>query len=358
MKKNIDKIIEIYLISKRPHTSMVITGLIEFAKYNDIKWNIVDYTQNSEFSFHDVPLVMIHYCGKKIMFDTEDGYWNRQGMIEALNKVDYYFKRSFSESKNLVFSENLRSKILPLGLNYYVTCKECPISLSPHNYKYYIKRFLGQKSDKYYTAELYENIADYKSEDIKIAFFTRLWEPNLIEDKNSEESCEYLNKERDDINQTRIQLIRKLKQKYGDSFIGGVSDSDYSRKICPDIIMSSKFTKKDTYLKMIKKVDICIATTGLHESIGWKTGEYVAASRAIISEKFCYSLPGNFILGRNYLEFSTVDECVICVDKLIKNQDLLYKMKKANEDYYKEYLKPKQIIYHAFAKVGLEKVNL
>ncbi len=353
MENNINKKMEIYLISKRPHTSMIITGLIEFSKYNNIKWEIIDYTKNLEFLFHDVPLVMISYCGKKIMFDTEDGYWNRKGMIESLNKVDYYFKRSFSESKNLMFPEELRSKIYPLGFNYYVTCKECPIPLSPHNYKYYIKRLLGRKPDKYYIAERYENRANYNSENIKIAFFTRLWEPNLIEDKNSDQSCQYLNKEREEINRTRIQLIRILKQKYGDSFIGGIYNSNYAKKICPDIIISDKFTKKNAYLKMIKKVDICIATTGLHESIGWKTGEYVAASRAIISEKFHYELPGNFALGKNYLEFSTLDECLICLDKLIKNQDLLYKMKKANEDYYKEYLKPKQMIYHAFKKIDL-----
>lgn len=32
--------------------------------------------------------------------------------------------------------------------------------------------------------------------------------------------------------------------------------------------------------------DICIGSMGLHKSIGWKTGEHIAASKAIINEKY------------------------------------------------------------------------
>lgn len=350
---NEKQILKIMLISKRPHTSMIITGLIKFADTHNIKWKIIDYTKNSDFSFHTVPLVMVDYCNQKIMFDVEDGYWNQKGMIGILEKVDFYFKRSYSEDKNSYFPKHLRDKIHPLGFNYYVTCKECPIALRPHNYKYYIKRLLGEKSDKYYTTTFFEGSANYKKENITIAFFTRLWEPNLTEDENSDKTCEYLNTEREEINQMRIQLIKSLKQKYGNRFIGGVSDTTYARKICPDLIMSNQYTRKDTYLKMIKNIDICIASTGLHQSIGWKTGEYVAAARAIISEKFYYSVPGEFTVGKNYFEFSTVDECLEGVEKLIKNQDLLYKMKQANEEYYKKYLEPKQMISNAFARIHL-----
>lgn len=42
---------------------------------------------------------------------------------------------------------------------------------------------------------------------------------------------------------------------------------------------------------MVKESDICITTTGLHRSIGWKFAEYIAASKAIVTEKLNYS-PG------------------------------------------------------------------
>jgi hypothetical protein len=85
--------------------------------------------------------------------------------------------------------------------------------------------------------------------------------------------------------------------------------------------------------------DICIGSMGLHKSIGWKTGEYVAASKAIINEKLKYEMPGDFKDGINYISYNTVNECFNAVDYLISNPDIVYKMKCANHRYYKKYLK-------------------
>jgi hypothetical protein len=47
---------------------------------------------------------------------------------------------------------------------------------------------------------------------------------------------------------------------------------------------------------------------GLYESNGWKLGEYVAGSKAIVSEHLHYDAPGNFSPEQNYLEFNSADE--------------------------------------------------
>lgn len=51
----------------------------------------------------------------------------------------------------------------------------------------------------------------------------------------------------------------------------------------------------------MRRSDICIGSTGLWDSIGWKTGEYVAAARAVVNERFVYEVPGGFREGVNYL---------------------------------------------------------
>lgn len=94
----------------------------------------------------------------------------------------------------------------------------------------------------------------------------------------------------------------------------------------------------------MKKTDICIGTVGLHDSIGWKTAEYVALGKAIVCEPFRYSVPGEFLVEKNYLEFSTSDECVEAIQKIIENPNLVYQMKLNNLLYYYRYLKPDMMV--------------
>ena len=61
---------------------------------------------------------------------------------------------------------------------------------------------------------------------------------------------------------------------------------------------------------MVKESDICITTTGLHRSIGWKFAEYIAASKAIVTEKLNYSPGTELKANTNFLEFDTSEELI------------------------------------------------
>ena len=102
----------------------------------------------------------------------------------------------------------------------------------------------------------------------------------------------------------------------------------------------------------MRSCDICIGSMGLHESIGWKTGEYVAAAKAIVNERFRYRVTGNFAEGKNYLPFTDADQCVAAVRQLAESPEARYKMQKANEDYYRNSLRP-----DALVKNSLDTVN-
>ena len=139
-----------------------------------------------------------------------------------------------------------------------------------------------------------------------------------------------LKEERNRINSMRIAIIRRLRELYPDNFKGGVERSSISERLCPDLILDEKETIKRHYLKQLRHADICIGSMGLHQSIGWKIAEYIAASKAIVAEKFCYEVVGNWTEGMNYIPFSTVEECIEGIDRLIKNPELLHDMQIAN----------------------------
>jgi len=135
---------------------------------------------------------------------------------------------------------------------------------------------------------------------------------------------------------------------YPDNFIGGIDRSEFTEKTCEELIISNEMTNRSTYIELMKKCDICIGTMGLHESIGWKTGEYVAASRAIVNEKFHYEIPYSFESFKNYFPFESIDECISTVSMLMENPDKVYMQKVENEKYYNAFLRPDKQIINTF----------
>ena len=149
----------------------------------------------------------------------------------------------------------------------------------------------------------------------------------------------------------RIAIIRALAEGYGPRFVGGLKDSPLSREYAPELIVSNRLTDRKQYLRILHDSDICIASTGLHESIGWKTGEYVAAAKAIVNERLHYSVTGNFAEGVHYLSFETVEECLNAVQKLVEDPQLRFAMKEANAEYYRNYLRPDMIVRNSLELV-------
>lgn len=102
----------------------------------------------------------------------------------------------------------------------------------------------------------------------------------------------------------RIAIVRALGERYPRNFTGGVTDTPLARALCPELIVAEKYTDRARYLRLMRRSDICIGSTGLWDSIGWKTGEYVAAARAVVNERFVYEVPGGFREGVNYLGYA------------------------------------------------------
>lgn len=341
------------LFNRGQHVSRLITGF-HLLETKGIKVNFIEDSTNSRNAPHS-SVVEARIDGKCIAFDMCDGYsLTPQNAASYLYRVDAYFKRSYDKNMDKDLSEIELSKIRPFGFDYYATYKGNPIDIQPTSLKGKVKQaardVIGY--DKCMEVEYFEQKADYKTKDLKIIFMTRLWDPAeiSIEDDMSDDFrsySEYMIREREKINADRAKIIRELRTIYGNLFVGGIQHSTFAEKYCPDILIPKKLTRKKTYLDQMHAADICIGSMGLHKSIGWKTGEYVAASRAVVAERFAYEVTGNFAENINYIPFDSVEECLTAVERLYNNPEEVYKMKCANETYYKNYLRPERQITNA-----------
>lgn len=332
--------VRLTIYDRNMHISSIVAGFLMLQNEKKIELKIVINEQNI------VPhncLALAEIEGIKIAFDTLDGYnWNQDLLENFLEKVDCYFKRSYSIEKNCVFDIHLRQKIHPLGFNYHVTYPGNPIDI-PHGLNEKVRRTLERVikgyDNTYFVPDVFENKTT-NNNNHKILFMTRLWDPDI--------ESTFIPEELERINDMRIAIIRELKKEYQDNFIGGVKRDHFSQKVCPDLIMNNKYTNRKQYLEIMKCSYICIGSMGLHESIGWKTGEYVAAGRAIVNEEFRYQSP-DFIEGVNYLSYNSLEECLGKVKELYQNPDMVLNMQKANQSYYDNYLRPDKQIENALA---------
>lgn len=269
----------------------------------------------------------------KIIYDTLDGLnWIKGSGIENLAyfhnniRADYYFKRSFNREVEESAPDGCR--VLPLGLNYSIQS----------GLQHVTRRDVLRCEDL--------ECLPVSSKEPRILFMARLWDPDKTEG-------EHMKEERMQLNKARIACILACKKAFGKRFSGGLADDDFSRVLAPELILPKDITMKERYIQNLRDHDICIATTGLHNSIGWKFAEYVASSRAIVSEPLQYEVPGNLEPNKNYLEFRDEEGLVQAISSLLDNPEKLQEMMYRNHQYYNEYLRPEKLVLNTLKQVKL-----
>lgn len=329
------KKVKLIIGSQVPHISQIITG---FLMLKDQGYEVsFEYIPDDGSVLATMPAIRAEYRGQKLIYDVGDGYNVPESIVAGAEVSDFYFKRSFSNKRNAEIVPQYLDKMYPLGFNYHVTWKGNPVG--EPLWKTLAKPFFGRTPDCWFKPAVFEGKAEKKNDGpVKILFLTRLWddhEPGFSDGENAERTY---------INTMRIDIIRALRETYGDAFVGGLNDNELSRSWAPDLIMPAKYTERRQYLKLLHSSDICIGSMGLFESIGWKTGEYVAAAKAIVNEEMHFTVTGDFAEGKNYLSFRTTEECLAAVRALAEDPQRLYAMKLANEQYYQEYLRPDVLV--------------
>ena len=273
-----------------------------------------------------------------------------------LDDCDFYVKRSFSTSYVNGLPHG-SEKILPFGLNYHVlpdfadsfgARRALRLLKAPRERIYALREALdaGNWLSFYPRVREFESLPDYALPP-RVIFQVTAYDPH----DNPERSAKKI-EERVHINETRAQCIRLLRKELGNGFSGGFNLNEFTVRRYQDCLVSdANVTDKKTYIRRMMSHPICVATTGLHGSIGWKFAEYIAAARAILSERLVYHVPGELTPGRHYLEFASPAECVEQALKLVADHRLRNEMMTANSLYYRAHLRPDALILNSLLAV-------
>ena len=362
--------VSIYLASQEQHLSQICVGYKLLENKGIIKFKEIKLFPELKKVYHFAPIMEVILNNKIIAYDLSDGYQNilKEAIFDqSINHVDLYYKRSYDINRHTNLIN--KSKIKPLGLNYQCSCKNNPfLNINPEK-----RGVLNKLKDQYYKMRSYQTF--YKKIDYslfehnkhykhyKLLFLCRLWDLKSISPESIQKNYPYLSyqeskneanriiHETNLLNQQRIEIVRGLKKEFKDSFIGGIENSPFSIKQAHDLVVSSSYSNKFSYMQQVKNNIIGISSVGLHQSIGWKFAEYVVAGRAILSDTLNYSLPGNFLKDNNYMEYSTIDDLINKAHNLLSNIDYIHFIESNNWNYYNKYLRPDQLVYNTIKSI-------
>jgi hypothetical protein len=335
---------ELNYISSR-HLSQIYDGFVKLKNHGILNFKLKPTNGDAT-----KPLLKVKINNKyNVIYDTLDGLnWIEGSVEENLDyfknniKADFYFKRSYN--KQVLVNVPDGCKAYPLGL-YYGLIPEGKFYKIPINTtKDFIKNIFFYRYYKPYFYSWSFEYYPFPYKEDKILFLTRLWNPDDV-------SMDHLKTERELINKNRIDCIKACQREFGKQFIGGLVKDKFSIHHSKDLVVPFSLTKREVFLNIIKASNICISTTGLHNSIGSKLGEYVAASRSIVSEPLNYEIPGDFDNNKNYLTFNNKDELLNNIYILLNNKDMMLNMMKRNFSYYNNYLQPDKLVLNTLLKI-------
>ncbi|MEZ5856908.1 MAG: glycosyltransferase [Hyphomicrobiaceae bacterium] len=93
-------------------------------------------------------------------------------------------------------------------------------------------------------------------------------------------------------------------------------------------------------LNQPRRARIGIYSRGVHDSVAFRIPEYMALGLAIVCNPIRYQPVEPLIEGRNYLAYTTPDECIAQCRRLLADPALADSMGRANRAYYNAHAKP------------------
>jgi len=290
-------------------------------------------------------IVCAEFDGRRIVYDLGD---NPETVMEVYYRdADFYFKRM---AQHHVI--NKYPKMLPMGLNYPV------YNSSDHFLKRafimreklsFVRAILNKTSKVFDLIGIKSASASSRLDMMhalpnpiqkpKVIFASRLW--------NQFTSEELKNAERNTINNQRIEIVRLLKKRFKENFVGGIVEDEFSKKVCPESVLPrNTFTEKGSYNKHLLQCSIGVASPGLETSVGFKFAEYIAFSKAIVTTPINAIVPGNLLEDKNYSIYNNPHECLGQVETLMNNNQLRKQMMESNFAYYQQYLRPDKLVWN------------
>jgi len=293
----------------------------------------------------------------RLHFDTHDA---QELALGELDECDFYFKRSYLPEVVAALPGQHRAKVLPLGLNYRVLPDVPDVfavrrGLSVSGFSRGSLSVIKQAFDVHNRFGFQPRLSQMEAPpeptaDPNVLFLVAAYDPYDDPARSQDKINDRLA-----INEMRAGCLKLLKDELGPRFKGGFSRSAFTQQHYPELIAAAEATSQENYLRTLKSFPICVASTGLHGSTGWKLAEYVALSKAVLSERLVYDLPGRFARGQNFIEFTSPEECVSGAVRLIEEPALRRQIMQNNWAYYRDYLRPDVLVKNAITRaLGLK----
>lgn len=325
-----------------PHIRQVVTGFYELAASGQVDLRVSGQSPRGSDWFDPYTLRAV-IDGHRVIYDANDGGYVSEELATYLPLAAYYFKRSIDS--RCLEEVPLDVRVIPLGLNYLVTSRRNSWhrGLRPLNWRR-ATRSMARRGSRFAAALGGRDLRDVLIQEFEvppllkrsegILFMCRAWESGPDDSPSTRADIQALN-------EMRAACIRTARTEFRERFFGGFAVDAFSRREYGDCLLpGTGESDRRRFIARVRDSAICIATTGLHGSIGWKMAEYVAASRAIVSEPLCYPLPGGFSAGRNFLEFTSLDDFIGAIQLLLEDIDMRQEMMRANWRYYWRWVRP------------------
>ena len=107
-----------------------------------------------------------------------------------------------------------------------------------------------------------------------------------------------------------------------------------------NLVLPTTVTQRRHFIHLARESKICVTTTGLWDSIGWKFGEFINLGCAVLTECKVHLVSDGLLEGRNYFEFKGLEGFKNKINMLLKDAELLEIVSENNILYSNKHLKP------------------
>ena len=349
---------ELILRGDSPHIRQVVTGFYELAAAGLVSLRVRGEPRGESTEWRDPLSLRAVIDGHRVLCDASDGWYIPPELVPYLGRAEFYFKRALDPQRLDEVPAGMR--VSPLGLNYLVTSRRnlWHRGLRPLERRR-LARSLARRASvfagRFGIRDVREmHITDFEvppetNAAAQVLFMCRAWPASVAAE------TDYLRTDREAVNEMRAACIRAARAEFGARFFGGFAVDEFAQREYGDCLLPDRRdSDRYAFLARVRAAAVCVATTGLHGSIGWKMAEYVAASRAIVSEPLRYRVPGGFAAGRNFIEFDSLDAFIDSVDRLLRDASLREDMRRANWEYYQRWVRPDAQVQRMLERVVSE----
>ena len=305
-----------------PWFTQVFAGLFELSSQGAIEVNT-----SARFPYRDLvdaTSLALEVTDKRsartlrILVDLDDT--KRFRFPHLLKHFDVIAKRSFHRPQIEQLPEHQRAKVIPYGVNF--NCGSPTIPFGRLFTDHHLLRIrLGSKSKQSQSFHLQHQLRFLlflakNNLSLNESDFVRLPDASTHHEVFFVTRMFGTSKGLTEFSEQRIKLVLALQRTFGERFHGGIVRTSLSERFCPREVLRPKMSRRD-FAATLGASNIAISTLGVGRSNPWKLGEFIAASRCIVTEPLVFELPVRLEENTHVCSFNSIEECLETCDHLL-----------------------------------------